>query len=259
MSSGTDAHHQEFVATAARAARAAGDLLRRRFGEVHAVNEHLHHDIKLQLDVDSQALITDTLTTTYPDHSVIGEEGNAGAPNGEYAWIVDPIDGTVNFFYGIPHFAVSIALHRNGTPVAGVVLDPMMDELWTVIAETGTPKLNGRPIRVSARSQLAEAVITMGFAKSPDKIEPSVARFRRVAPRVRKVRMLGSAALAMCYVATGRLDAYLEETVSLWDIAAGQLLVEAAGGRVELTPHPDHPERYAIRCWNGRIPIDSVW
>lgn len=248
---------KSFTESARDAALAAAERLRGEFGRVQEVDEELPNDLKLALDVETQRIITERLLADNPGHAVLGEEGSSGKRDSEYRWIVDPIDGTVNFFYGIPLFAVSIALERSGELVAGVVVDPMQRELWSV--EAGGPaRLGDREIRVSRREKLSDSIVMVGFAKSPDKLEGGVRRFRALAPKVRKIRMLGSAALGMTYVATGRLDAYVEETVNLWDVAAGKLLVEQAGGRVELTPHHDREDRYSILCWNGRIPIDDV-
>jgi fructose-1,6-bisphosphatase/inositol monophosphatase family enzyme len=122
-----------FLAAATSAARRAGQLLRENFGTAPEVNELLDHDIKLELDVRTQALITDDLLTAFPDHAIYGEEGVAGNQASEWQWIVDPIDGTVNYFYGIPHFCISIALRRGDDILLGVILDPMRDELWTAV------------------------------------------------------------------------------------------------------------------------------
>lgn len=245
---------KSFVESARDAALAAAERLRSEFGRVQEVNEELPNDLKLALDVETQRVITERLLADNPGHAVLGEEGSSGNRASDYRWIVDPIDGTVNFFYGIPLYAVSIALERAGELIAGVVVDPMQRELWS--AEAGGPaRLGEREIHVSRRDKLSDSIVMIGFAKSPDKLEGGVGRFRALAPQVRKIRMLGSAALGMTYVATGRLDAYVEETVNLWDIAAGKLLVERAGGRVELTPHHDREERYSIVCWNGKLPI----
>lgn len=244
-------------AVAREAATAAGKLIARRLGERHVVDEMHPHDIKLAVDRESQELIAEVLLGAFPDHGILGEEGIAGDPTSTWQWIVDPIDGTVNFFYGIPHFGVSVALRSETGVVVGVIFDPMVNELWEVVGE-GTPLCNGKPVRVSARDDLSQAVISMGFAKRSGALEHSVRRYERVAPEVRKIRMLGSAALEMAYVASGRLDAYIEEQVSIWDIAAGKLLVERAGGTVSLTPHPDRDDRFSIVCTNGLIPIERL-
>ena len=245
------------LAIATNAALSAGKLLVARRNEEKQVDELHRNDIKLAADRESQDLITGILLKAFPDHAVIGEEGSAGNPESHAQWIVDPIDGTVNYYYGIPHFGISIALRVNGQDVLGVIHDPMVRELWTV-TDVGSPQLNARPIRVSDRRDLSESIVSVGFAKRPEALAESVRRYGRVAPAVRKLRMLGSAALEMAYVASGRLDAYVEEQVSIWDIAAGRLLVERAGGRVALTPHPGRPDRFSIVCTNGRVQIESL-
>lgn len=239
---------------AMEAARAAGGLLRAHFGRAPVVNEAHAHDIKLELDHRAQSLIESHLLGLFPESAVLGEEGARGASGAERVWIVDPLDGTVNFFYGIPHFCVSIALRERGRVVAGVIFDPMREELWSV-EEGGRAELNGRPISVSARTKLAEAVISVGVAKSLDSIEHGLPLFARFAREARKCRMMGSAALDCAYVACGRLDAYIESQISEWDIAAGALLVERAGGRVELKPNPAAPGKMSIVASSGRVPL----
>ena len=222
-----------YLPVAIEAARQAGALIKANYGTDLDVNETLQYDLKLELDVRTQALITGILLKAFPTHAIYGEEGLAGDQASEFHWIVDPIDGTVNYFYGIPHFCVSIALRQGDDLLIGVIYDPMMDELFTA-EKSGTPTLNGKPIRVSKRAHLAEAMITVGFSKNKESIEAGMRRFGRLLTQVRKTRMLGSAALGMAYVACGRLDAYIEEVISLWDVAAGILLVETAGGRAPL-------------------------
>lgn len=236
--------------TALDAARAAGALLREHFGGTLAVNEFAAHDIKLDLDVRSQDLITSMILERFPDHAIYGEEGIAGNAASEWQWIVDPIDGTVNFFYGIPHFCISIAVRRAGRVEAGVIYDPMREEMWAV--ERGQPAtLNGKPIRVSPRTALADAVLSVGFSKTKTTIAAGLPLLEKYVMKARKCRLMGSAALDLAYVACGRLDAYIEQSVSLWDVAAGQLLVEAAGGRFEMTPREDNPDKISVVASNG--------
>jgi myo-inositol-1(or 4)-monophosphatase len=242
----------EYLSTAVEAARKAGELLKANFEGDLAVNERQAHDIKLELDVRSQELITRILLERFPDHAIYGEEGLAGNQQSDFQWIVDPIDGTVNYFYGLPHFCISIALRKKGEIVLGVILDPMRDELWAV-DKGSQPTLNGRPIAVSQRSQLSEAIVSVGFAKSATTINAGLPLFEKMVHQVRKCRMQGSAALDMAYVASGRMDAYIESSVSLWDVAAGILLVEAAGGKVVLTPHGQARDKYAVVASSGRI------
>jgi myo-inositol-1(or 4)-monophosphatase len=242
---------------ATHAALEAGKLLRSHFGEDSTVDEASHHDIKLALDKESQDLITGILLGAREGDAIYGEEGLAGNQESPRQWIVDPIDGTVNYYYNIPHFCVSIALRIDGEIVVGVIHDPMVGETWTV--EKGGPALlNGRPISASKREKMEESVVFVGCGKDEEALRTGVERFRRASIRVRKMRMMGSAALGMAYIASGRLDAYVESRISLWDIAAGKLLVETAGGSVDLSPSPDHPDCWAIVATNGHIPIHEI-
>jgi myo-inositol-1(or 4)-monophosphatase len=243
-----------FLAVAEEAAQAAGGLLRSQFGRPLTVDESLAHDIKLELDKRSQALIESLILSRFPGHAIYGEEGIRGDQNSEYQWVLDPIDGTVNFFYSVPHFAISIALRQNKKIIAGVIYDPMRDELWSV-ASGGVPTLNGQPIRVSERTSLGEAIVSVGVAKSLDSINTGLPLFEKMVRSAKKCRMMGSASLDIAYVACGRLDAYIESAISLWDVAAGILLVEAAGGTVTLTPHADNPDKYAIVATSGKIDL----
>ena len=242
---------------ATHAALEAGKLLRANFGCEAVVDEASHHDIKLALDRAAQELITDILLGEHPGDALYGEEGIAGNQAAQRQWIVDPIDGTVNFFYGIPHFCVSIALRVAGELVVGVIHDPMVGETWTV-AKGGPALLNGRPIQVSTRAELAESILFVGCGKDGAALQTGIERFHKASLRARKMRMMGSAALGMAYIACGRLDAYIEARISLWDIAAGQLLVETAGGKVDLTSVPGHADAWSIVASNGRIPVEEI-
>jgi myo-inositol-1(or 4)-monophosphatase len=233
--------------TAVQAAREAGALMRKHFRSSKKVNESDQHDIKLELDVRCQKVIEKTLASRFPSVPLLGEEGISGDPESEARWVVDPIDGTVNFAYGIPHACVSVALERRiAAPsrsarskeaggrdryegAVGVVYDPFCDELWTAIR--GQPaRLNGRVIRASSRRKLRESIISIGFAKKTETIDQMVPTLHHLAHRVRKIRMMGSAALSLVYVASGRFDAYVETGIRLWDIAAGGLILECARG-----------------------------
>lgn len=246
-----------YLEIATKAAREAGALLRENYETDLSVDAMHDHDIKLELDVRSQDLITSILLGAFPDHAIYGEEGIAGNSDSAIEWIVDPIDGTVNYFYGIPHFCVSIAMREAGVLKVGVIYDPMMDELYAVEAG-GIPTRNGKPISASSRANLSEAVVTIGFSKSKEAMDAGMERYRAIAYQVRKSRMMGSAALALAYIACGRLDAYIEEQISLWDIAAGQLLVEAAGGSIKLSDSTSHPDKWGIVAHNGKLPLDGI-
>jgi myo-inositol-1(or 4)-monophosphatase len=225
------------IYAAITAAQAAGERLRQAFGQHLTVNATYAHDIKLAADVECQELIYQILLDHFPKTRCIGEEGdsnNPGDPNAEYEWIVDPIDGTMNLAMGIPHFCVSIAAREAATQriILGVIYDPLRRELFT--AERGSGAyLNGIRRKVSTRDKLSDAVLAVGFAKTQESIDHCLALYQFYGNAARKLRAMGSAALDLAYVATGRLDAYIEQGVNLWDIAAGIVLVEEAGGVVE--------------------------
>jgi myo-inositol-1(or 4)-monophosphatase len=238
------------LATAVKAARAAGRLLRANWRKPKRVYLAEAHDIKLELDVRCQSLIERTLRAAFPGIPLLGEEGVSGDVTAEYRWVVDPIDGTVNYFFGVPHAAVSIALQHRGTSVVGVILDPVTDEIWTTARGRPT-RLNGKIIHVSNRSKIEDCIIAMGFSKSQDNLEKSLPHLIRIARRAKKIRIMGSAALELVYVASGRLDAYIERTLSLWDVAAGSLLVENAGGEFYAVPAPG--DKMRICADNGLL------
>jgi len=208
--------------------------MRQNLRKEKKANEITSHDIKLELDVHCQKLIEKLLLKTFPEIPLLGEEGDSGDVQSKYRWVVDPIDGTVNYAYGIPHACVSIALQAKvgskHQSIVGVVYDPFQDELWTAIRGQKA-LLNGKPVHVSKRRNLNECVASIGFAKSRGSLEKALPYFIWLARRVRKIRMLGAAALGLTYVATGRLDAYIERGVNLWDVAAGGLIIECAGGK----------------------------
>ena len=239
---------------AEKAARAAGELLRQNFHRPLRVNAAEAHDIKLQIDVEAQDLITKSLLDQFPQHALYGEEGIVGDQSSEHQWVVDPLDGTVNYFYRIPHFCVSIALRFKGEIVVGVIYDPMRDEMWSV-QKGETPTLNHEPFRVSDRADLAEAVISVGLSKTGVTIASGLPLLQEMVHRARKCRLMGSAALDMAYVACGRFDAYVEQGISLWDVAAGWILVETAGGTVDLRPRTDMKDKYSVVASNGVIEL----
>jgi myo-inositol-1(or 4)-monophosphatase len=245
---------KHYLDAAEKAACAAGKFLRENFRQPQRVNAVTAHDVKLEIDIQAQELITKLLLKEFPGHALYGEEGIVGDQSSEHQWVVDPLDGTVNYFYGIPHFCVSVALRVRSEIMVGVICDPIRDEIWT--GQKGeVPKLNGQPFHVSGRADLAEAVISVGLAKTGETINANFPLLQDMIHRVRKCRVLGSAALDMAYVACGRFDAYIEQGISLWDIAAGWLLVENAGGTVELRPREGMKEKYSIVASNGVIDL----
>lgn len=252
------------LACAVKAAQEAGRLMSQNKSSVKTINEQSQHDIKLELDVRCQKLIEKTLLSAFPHTAVLGEEGAAGQADSDWRWVVDPIDGTVNFTYGIPHACVSIALQKRENSaseflsVAGVVFDPFCNELWTAI-RGGPAKLNGRRIHASRREEMAEAIVAIGFAKEGASLRENLPVFNALVKKVRKMRIMGSAALSLSYVATGRFDAYLETGINLWDIAAAGLILECAGGEFWHQPIPGGL-KYRMLANNGllRRKIEAV-
>ena len=241
---------KQALAAAVKAARAAGKVMHANWHRPKRVNSAEAHDIKLELDVRCQALIEKILAAAFPQIPVLGEEGSTGDVNAEYRWVIDPIDGTVNYFYGMPHAAVSIALEHEQKSVVAVIYDPFTDEIWTTVKGAST-RLNGKIVRVSSRGRLNEAVIAMGFSKSKENLDKSLPHLNRLSRQAKKIRIMGSAALELAYVASGRLDLYVERTINLWDIAAGIVLVEEAGGVVETEQKVKG--KYRVCAHSGKI------
>lgn len=194
------------------------------------------YDVVTRADTESEEFIVNAIAEQYPDHKILGEEGGfSGNPDSDYMWVIDPLDGTTNFSQGIPIFAVSIALMHNGETIAGVVYAPYLDELFMATKNGGAfMKYHGKgvtKIRVSQKQKLNSSVIGTGFPYdkdiNPDNNSDNVAQ---IIPHVRDVRRMGSAAYDLCCVACGLLDGYWEMNLGLWDVCAGNLIVEEAGG-----------------------------
>jgi myo-inositol-1(or 4)-monophosphatase len=214
------------------AAREAGEVLREGFGAEQAVRYKGEVDIVTEADERAEAVIKNILLGAFPAYGMLAEEGGGLAGEDDARWIVDPLDGTTNFAHGLPIFCVSIALEREGEVVLGVVHDPMRGE--TYVAERGRgASLNGRqPVTVSDTAEMVRALMVTGFPYDRDEVPVAVDLFGRFATLTQSMRRLGSAALDLCYVASGRLDGYYERGVHEWDVAAGALIVEEAGGKV---------------------------
>jgi len=218
---------------AVRAARRAGTVINRalnRLGDVR-VDQKGHRDYVTEIDREAEAAIIHTLLEAYPDHGILAEESGEHGTS-DYVWIIDPLDGTTNFIHGYPQFAVSIALKVRGELDQAVIFDPVRDELFTASRGAGA-QLNNRKIRVSDCRGLEHALLATGFPVRNTKMLaaylPTLASFL---PQVAGVRRAGAASLDMAFVACGRLDGFWEYGLQPWDIAAGALLVQEAGGIV---------------------------
>jgi myo-inositol-1(or 4)-monophosphatase len=221
----------ELLNTAIQIARQAGAILRAGFGQARSVDDYKGGiELVTEYDQRSEALILAGLQAVFPDHQILAEESGQIDSSSSYCWVVDPLDGTVNFAHGVPGFAVSIGLRHAGKPLLGVVYDPLRDELFA--GQQGQlPTLNNQPIRVSTVTDLRRGLVATGFpydkASNPDNNGIYVVR---ALPQVQDLRRAGSAALDLSYVAAGRYAGYWELRLKPWDFAAGALLVQLAGG-----------------------------
>jgi myo-inositol-1(or 4)-monophosphatase len=212
---------------AKRAARAAGQVLLDRLDAVRDISSKGFRDIVTDADIASQATILEMIRQHFPDHGILSEEGLS--TRGDNLWVIDPLDGTVNYSRHLACFAVSIALVAQGKPVVGVVFDPLHD--WLFAAERGAgATFNDKPLHVSDRSDIAQCVIGLDWARNPAVRAQAVASLTQVAVAAGTMRAIGSAALAMCYVAAGWLDGYFHFALQPWDSAAAGLIISEAGG-----------------------------
>ena len=220
----------ELRALAEDVAREAGAQLRDAFERTDlAVSaKSSPTDMVSEADEAAEALIRERLTAARPGDAVLGEEEGDTPGTTGVRWIVDPLDGTTNFLFGVPQWAVSVACENEHGPVAGVVYDPLRDELWGADRDSG-PTCNGRPVQPSSQVDLGQALVGTGFSYAAPVRARQGELVARLLPRVRDVRRLGAAALDLAWVAGGRLDAFFERGLKTWDIAAGELLCRRAG------------------------------
>ncbi len=255
---------QDLKTTCEQAAKAGGRVLlgwRDRF----VARAKGPADLVTEADLASQATIRDIIGQAFPDHDFVGEEdvpsryaasgaGEAraasGSPHG-YRWYVDPLDGTTNYVHKLEHYCVSVALEHQGRILVGSVYDPVRDECFTAAAGKGA-YLNGQPLSTSQTDRLEAALVACSFSAQVPRGSPEVRRFVELLHRSQATRRLGSAALNLCYVAAGRLDAYWASSVQAWDVAAGVLLVQEAGGCVTRI------DGTAFDLWNPELAVSAT-
>ncbi len=222
------------VNIAVRAARRAGELMVRQLNQLESLRvvEKSPNEFVTQVDEAAEAAIIEVIRDHYPEHSILAEESGAAGEH-EYQWIIDPLDGTTNYLHGFPVFSVSIAVARRGEIEHGVVYDPLRQEIFTASRGQGA-QLDGRRIRVSKRTSLKPSLVATGFPYRANlkHLDRYMDMLRVVMLESAGVRRPGSAALDLCYVAAGRVDAFFELGLSKWDIAAGALMIREAGGRI---------------------------
>jgi myo-inositol-1(or 4)-monophosphatase len=226
---------------AASTARATAGLIATTYGQPRAVGRKSSPtDVVTQTDLHAEELVRQLLSDATPGAGFLGEEGGTSAPTAPLQWIVDPLDGTVNFLYGVPIFAVSVAAAVDGDVVAGAVVDVLREELFSAHLGGGARR-DGRPIWVSACASLPEALVTTGFSYRADLRAAQGEVAHRLLSRARDLRCFGSAALELCWVACGRVDGYFQRDTEVWDRAAGALIAEEAGACVEM-PCPENDD-----------------
>ncbi|HMQ04116.1 MAG TPA: inositol monophosphatase family protein [Pyrinomonadaceae bacterium] len=219
---------------AIQTAREAGSLLLEKFGRITSVTKKGDINLVTEADLASEALVIERIKSFYPKHSILAEEsGEAVVTGGDsrWKWIIDPLDGTTNYAHGYPCFCVTIALESEGEIVVGVTYDPTRDEMFAA-EKGGGATLNRKPISVSAEASLSESLIVTGFPYNFKQVPHFERSLKEFLLRSRGVRRDGSAAIDLAYVACGRFDGFWEEGLNPWDVAAGKLLIEEAGGRL---------------------------
>jgi myo-inositol-1(or 4)-monophosphatase len=243
-----------YLATAVEAVVKAGDLMMTRFGGELRVDKKGTIDLVTEVDLAVERMFRQLVAERFPTHAVLGEEFGGSSLSAGPCWIFDPIDGTTNFAHGVPIFCASLALEIDGVIEVGAIYDPTRRELFT--AERGLGAfLNGRPLRVSATRELIDALLVTGFPYNVhDRVEEIVGLFGKFIGKARAVRRLGSAAIDLCYVAAGRMDGFWEGDLKAWDLAAGALLVEEAGGRAtNLSGRPFRAHDGQVLATNGLL------
>ena len=241
---------------AVRAARRAGSIINRAAldGGGLEVRSKRMNDFVTKVDHAAEEAIIDTVRKAYPDHAVLAEESGASAGQAEYQWIVDPLDGTTNFIHGFPQYCVSIAIRHRDALAHGVIYDPLKNELFTASKGRGA-FLNDRRIRVSKCLRLSDALVGTGFPfKEIGQIERYTQQLKQLMHKSSGVRRDGAAALDLAYVASGRLDAFWELGLSAWDMAAGALMIQEAGGLVgDLRGEDGYLESGEIACATPKV------
>jgi myo-inositol-1(or 4)-monophosphatase len=249
-----ETEYAAWLELAVDAARAAGDIIRRGMSDALDIRYKGAINLVTQIDVAAECAVVERLRARTPHHDILAEEGSNHTGGSPYRWLIDPLDGTTNYAHRFPFFCVSIGLQYGDHVVLGVVLDPVHDELFTAVRGGGA-SLNGSPLSVSSTEALGKSLVVTGFAYDPKQdTNVNFRHFEAMSRAVQGVRRTGSAALDLCYVAAGRSDGFWELSLSPWDTAAGQVIVEEAGGRVTdfagRAFSPDVPE---VLATNGKI------
>ena len=237
---------------------------------MHALNEKARcnetaeitpHDVKLILDIECQKIAEKTILDYFPDHTIIGEEGNLDGAESNYEWIIDPIDGTVNYSHRFPHWCCSIAVRHKEKVLAGAVFAPELNYMFTATID-GPAKLNNDIIFTSKPDDLSKSLVFTGLnQKNKNIISPTFDALKELALSTQKVRITGSCALDLCYVASGKTDSFVEYGVYLWDYAAGALIAKRAGASLLFHSNKESPPKVGIMCSTPGISsaLEKIW
>jgi myo-inositol-1(or 4)-monophosphatase len=244
---------------AVRAAYAGAEVLRSRWKHLSSIDQKGPNDLVTDADIAAEKVIIRTIQSVYPQHGIVAEESGTQPGSAEEHWLVDPLDGTVNYAHQVPFFAVSIAFARGDDVLAGVVLNPVSGELFSAQAGGGA-LLNGEPIHVSPEARISDSLLATGFPyERSHGFEAMAERLLRCLKAARGIRRFGSAALDLCFVACGRFAGYWEDRLQPWDTAAGALIVREAGGvTTDFSNQPVGSDARQIIATNGRIHADLL-
>lgn len=239
--------------TAICAAEAAGNHALSNKHRRTEANERFKHDVKLVMDLECQRIAEEVITSRFPEHGILGEEDTRPNSAAAYEWIIDPIDGTMNYTHDFPYWCCSIAVRNREQMVAGCVYAPEFENLYTAHSDD-TAKCNGAPIRASNTGDLDQALLFSGISKQMESVGPThFELFRTLALNTQKVRINGSAALDMCHVAAGSCDGFLETTLYLWDYAAAGLIAQQAGAVLTVFPEHEALHQATVLCANAAL------
>ena len=249
----TDISPSRLLDTAVLAAKTAGTHALENKARRSETSARFDHDIKLVLDMEGRQVAEEVMAAAFPDHGILGEEGGRSSGESDYEWVIDPIDGTVNYAHGFPYWCCSVAVRRGGEVLAGCVYAPEYDDCYTAHVEEAA-RCNGKPIHVTDTPCLSEALIFSGLSKHIESTaKPYFDLFRRLLLNTQKVRINGAAALYICYVAAGLSDGFFETHLYLWDHAAAGLIARQAGAVLALYPDDVEPHACAVLCANEHL------
>lgn len=252
---------EQLLSVAVEATKKAGMHALNEKDRCNETAELCAHDVKLILDLECQKIAEETILNYFPDHTIIGEEGNLDGIESNYEWIIDPIDGTVNYSHRFPYWCCSIAVQHKRKTLAGAVFAPELNYMFTATFD-GPAKLNNNVISISKTKDIYKSLVFTGLnQKDENKISPTFDALKELAINTQKVRITGSCALDLCYVASAKTDAYVEYGVYLWDYVAGALIAERAGATLLFHSNEETPPKVGIMCSTPAIsvPLEKIW